>query len=231
MVTVSDANNVFSIDVATIPFAEVNNKTVTVTYAPQEVGTHTATITLSSDGAQDVTVSLNGTATAAPLVTNDPVMLPADSAYINLTSFRADWTDQTPAQNVTSYTLEVKAKPNYSTLAEADWSGVGQNYNNISGDPGQVMPEGWTFSGNGLWMEGGYISLNGSSSFSTPVLANEAGKVTVVVNANNNGSVQLLKESLYKVCADKAGTACHQDAFHKMYGIERETFRFDYVTN
>ena len=185
-VTVTDANNVFSVDVTTIPLAEVNNKTVTVTYAPQEIGTHTATITLSSDGAQDVTVSLNGTATAAPLVKYNPVMQPADSAYINLTSFRANWTDQTPAENVTSYTLEVQTKPNYSILAEADWSEVGQNYNSISSTPGLVFGEGWTYSGNGLWMEGGYISINGSSSFASPVLAVEAGKVTVVVNANNN---------------------------------------------
>lgn len=37
---------------------------ITVTYAPQEAGTHTATITLSSDGADDVVVPL--TATAKP---------------------------------------------------------------------------------------------------------------------------------------------------------------------
>ena len=43
----------------------------------------------------------------APIESYTPVMLPADSAYINLTEFRADWTDETPAENVTSYTLEV----------------------------------------------------------------------------------------------------------------------------
>lgn len=43
----------------------------------------------------------------APIEAYDPVMQPADSAYITLTSFRADWTDETPAENVTSYTLEV----------------------------------------------------------------------------------------------------------------------------
>ena len=187
-VTVNGGDGAFTTDVAAIGLDEAGNKTVTVTYAPQEVGTHTATITLSSEGAADVTVSLSGTATAAPLVKYDPVMLPADSAYINLTSFRADWTDQTPAQNVTSYTLEVKTKPNITILAEADWSGVGHNYNNIANDPGQVFSDGWTFSGSFLWMEGGSISIGTSSSFSTPVLdMAEAGKVTVVVNANANG--------------------------------------------
>jgi hypothetical protein len=115
-------------------------------------------------------------------------MLPADSNYISLTSFRADWTDQTPAQNVASYTLEVSTKPNYNILAEADWSWVGQNYNNVSAQASQYFPEGWTFNGSGLWLEGGYISINSVSYFTTPTFETAAGKVTVVINANNNGS-------------------------------------------
>ena len=43
----------------------------------------------------------------APIEAYDPVMRPVDSTYITLTSFRANWTDETPAENVTSYTLEV----------------------------------------------------------------------------------------------------------------------------
>ena len=185
--TLNDANGVFSIDETTVTVADATNKTITVTYAPQAEGTHTATITLTSDGAVDKVITLSGTATVEPLVVYDPVMLPANEDNITLTSFRADWTDRTPAQNVASYTLEVNEKVVSNTLAEADWSGVGQNYNNIANDPGQVFSDGWTFSGSYLWMEGGYISIGTSSSFSSPVLDNEAGKLTVVVNANNNG--------------------------------------------
>ena len=43
----------------------------------------------------------------APIEAYDPVMLPADSTYITSTSFRAQWTDETPDENVLSYTLEV----------------------------------------------------------------------------------------------------------------------------
>ena len=43
----------------------------------------------------------------APIEAYDPVMQPANENYITLTSFRADWTDETPAENVASYTLEV----------------------------------------------------------------------------------------------------------------------------
>ena len=185
-VTVTDENGYFTTDVATIPVAEAANKTITVTYAPQAVGDHEAYITLSTPGAQDVTLPLYGTATEAPLVKYAPVMLPADSAFIKLTSFRADWTDQTPAQNVTSYTLEVKPKPNYTLVAEADWSGVGQNYNNMSDNYEEYMPEGWGFSGYGLWLEGGYISIGSSARFWTPTLDLSASdKVTVVFRARN----------------------------------------------
>lgn len=45
----------------------------------------------------------------APIESYDPVMQPANENYITLTSFRADWTDETPDENVTSYTLEVNA--------------------------------------------------------------------------------------------------------------------------
>ncbi len=92
--TLDDANGVFSIDLTTIAAADAMNKTVTVTYAPQTAGTHTATITLSSEGAYDKVVTLNGAATNAPLVVYDPVMLPANEDYIKLTSFRADWSQR-----------------------------------------------------------------------------------------------------------------------------------------
>ena len=105
----TDADGVFSITPTTISAAEaMNGKDVTVTYSPTAFGGNTATITLSSAGAEDVTITLNG---QANLVKYAPVMLPADEAYINLTKFRADWTDATPEANVASYTLEVNGKP------------------------------------------------------------------------------------------------------------------------
>lgn len=44
--------------------AVLENGVVTITYNPAAAGNHTATLTLSSEGAQDVTIALNGTATA-----------------------------------------------------------------------------------------------------------------------------------------------------------------------
>ena len=181
--TLDDANGVFSIDLTTIAAADAMNKTVTVTYAPQTAGTHTATITLSSEGAYDKVVTLNGAATNAPLVVYDPVMLPANEDYIKLTSFRADWTDQTIPENVVSYTLDVKQKPTSGLIAEADWSEVPS-----SGSAASYMPEGWTYNG-GVYLEGGYISISSTYSLFTPVLdLTGFDKVTVVVRAKNEYS-------------------------------------------
>ena len=64
--TLSDANNVFSLGAATISrTASEEGATVSVTFAPTQVGTFTATVTLTSAGADPVTVSLSGTATEA----------------------------------------------------------------------------------------------------------------------------------------------------------------------
>ncbi|MBQ6080649.1 MAG: C10 family peptidase [Muribaculaceae bacterium] len=178
-VTVNDDNGVFTTDVATIAVADAASKTVTVTYAPQAVGTHTATITLSTPGGADVTVTLDGTATAAPLVVYNPVMLPADSAYINLTSFRADWTDQTVPENVASYTLEVKEKAGVGgVLADVDWS-------TASGNAADYLPEGWTYGNYSIYFDEGGIAITTDSYIQTNTLEIGTDKVTVVMRAKN----------------------------------------------
>lgn len=179
-VVLNDENGVFSIDVNSIALDQVGNAQIVVTYAPQAVGTHNATITLSSEGADDKVITLKGTATNAPLVVYDPVMLPANEDYITLTSFRADWTDQTVPENVASYTLEVAEKPTSGLIAQADWSEVP-----TSGSPANYMPEGWTYNG-GVYLEGGRISISSGYSLFTPVLdLTGYDKVTVVVRGKN----------------------------------------------
>ncbi len=179
-VTLDDENGVFSTNVTSIAFDQVGNATIVVTYAPQAVGTHNATITLTSEGANDKVITLKGTATNAPLVVYDPVMLPADSTYITKTSFRADWTDQTVPENVVSYTLEVNQKPTSGLIAQADWSEVPS-----SGNPANYMPEDWTYNG-GVYLEGGRISISSGYSLYTPVLdLTGYDKVTVVVRGKN----------------------------------------------
>ena len=182
--TLTDETGSFSLDASSVALADTDSgKVVTVTYSPLASGHHEAVVTLSSPDAEDVTVTLSGDAV---LNTFTPVMLPADSAFIGLTGFRADWTDQTLAKYIESYTVEVNTKPGYTLIGETDWSNVKEEGTNYAGYPDEFLPEGWTFAGNGLWCENGGLSINNKSSFMTPVYdLSGYEKVTVVVVAKS----------------------------------------------
>ena len=165
-VTLDDESGAFSIDANSVAVSDQENgKVITVTYAPQSVGNHTATITLSNPDAESKTVTLNGVAT---LETYPPVMLSADESYINLTKFRADWTDQTDAKYVDSYTLEVNTKPSCELLDEVDWSNRTEEWTNYYDNPYVLIPQGWTYSGSSLWSEDASISFGSNTSLTTP---------------------------------------------------------------
>ena len=138
--TLSDESSFFSIDDNSVAVSDQEDgKVITVTYAPQASGEHAATITLSSPGVEDKTVTING---VAVLETYRPNMLPAEESFINLTSFRADWTDETPAYNVESYTLEVGLRPAVELLDSLDGSKYPDSYSAIT------LTEPW--GGNGV---------------------------------------------------------------------------------
>ena len=62
--TLDDANGVFTVSPTTItPADAAQGATVNVTFSPSEIDTYTGTLTLSSDGAESVTIQLNATAT------------------------------------------------------------------------------------------------------------------------------------------------------------------------
>ena len=133
----TSGDNAFSLSTTSISATQAENGvTVTVTFNPSTVGIHEATVTLTSTDAESVTVKLNGTAEAVPLVTYDPVMLEAGN--ITSTSFAATWNDQTPAENVESYTLEVSTKPLVpevqliGSLVGTDFTGSASGYYNIT---------------------------------------------------------------------------------------------------
>ena len=116
--TLNDPTGYFSIDATTVPASELENgKVITVTYNPQDDGDHTATITLSSSGVLSRTVALIG---KAEIDKRNAFLLPADSSFINLTAFRADWTDETPDENVESYTLRVYTRPDVELIDYID---------------------------------------------------------------------------------------------------------------
>ena len=183
----NDPDGVFSLDAATLTRDEAEaGHDITVTYSPRTVGATVAVVTCTSEGCDPVTVTINGT---APLEVYAPVMQPVDDARVTMTSFSADWTDQTPAGNVASYTLEVQAKPAYSLIAEADFSDLPQMApTNQASHATDYLPEEWTFNGTEFNLEGGCVSLRRNSTITTAEL-NLTGydKVTVEVTARAYG--------------------------------------------
>ena len=181
----------FTIDKSNITKnAATSGVTVTVTYRPTTFGNHTGTVTLTSNGAQNVTVALNGQAT---LETHAPVMLPANSEYIDLTKFRADWTDETPAANVSSYTLEVTPKP---TVIPVELLGTldGTVYTGSYADITLSAPWGGhnVRGGNGaIYFRNNYQGANdnGNITFTVPEGYNNAPFTMTITSANSNYGV------------------------------------------
>ena len=181
--TLNDPAGVFSLDANSVSVAESQDgKNITVTYVPQALGSNTATVTLSSPEAADKTVTINGTAV---MEKHDPVMLPVDSNYISLTSYRADWTDETPAANVESYTLEVSSKPDVKLVAEADFSTLPSG-GNVGSQASQYLPEGWTLAGSTLYLDGGCITPTSGEKITTcPYDFTAYDQLTVVITAKS----------------------------------------------
>ena len=186
-VTLDDPNGVFSIDVNHIALSEVESgKDITITYAPQEVGTHNATITLSSENAEDVVIRIVGTSVFEK---HDPVMLEANEDFIKLTEFRADWTDETPAKNVESYTLEVATKAITALLGETDWSDLTYQSSSVISHWQDYFPEGWEYQGSQLFTGDGCLQLGSGGAIISPEYdLTGYDKVTVKMRAKRYSS-------------------------------------------
>ena len=180
-VTLSSSNPVFTISPSTLTAAQASaGATITVTYKPTAVGTQNDTITVSSSGAESKTVYVSGT---ADLETYDPVMLEASN--ITSTSFTATWTDETPAENVESYTLYVSDqpfKPAVALLDSIDWT------------QSNAIPAGWSQSGLNYFSSNraAYLSPDGYVQSGTYDLTGY-DKVTVMIYSEPFNSDNTLK--------------------------------------
>ncbi len=199
-ITLNDENGVYSINPAAISVADAQaGATITVTYTPGAAGNHDATITVNSEGAEDVTISLSGTAV---METTAPVMMPANEEYITTSSFRADWVDETASRYVKDYTLYVNIKnelPAGATLLTETFSSedVPTSDSNIDEGENGTLDEccdnaGWT--GYAVYLAaGGGLKLGSNKKvgyLTTPALdmTNCGGAVTVKLNARSYGS-------------------------------------------
>lgn len=193
--TLTDASGVYTINPTTISKTNAENgATVTVTYAPTAAGTHSATVTVSSQGAEAVTVAINGTATMS---TTAPVM--AAATNVGTTSFTATWTDATNAAYVRDYTLYVNKKgtnPSGALLLSEAFGGVtatNDGTSRIDSDLDTYCDNaGWT--GSYVYQAGGGGLKFGNSSnggtLTTPALdlSNCGGEITVILSTKNYGT-------------------------------------------
>ena len=181
--TLTDPEGVFTLDETTLPFDDAKGgRTYTVTYTPKAATTYSASITCSSPGADDVTVELTGN---SPYELYRPEMLPADGSMVTATTFRADWLDNTPTENVVSYSLEVKPKADVMLLAEADFSDVPKETTNHAKDAENYLPEGWTFEGKYFYLDGGFVSAGRDCIITADCNLAGYNKVSVIVKAKN----------------------------------------------
>ncbi len=161
--------------------------TLTVTYSPTAAGTHTATLTLASTGADPVTCTLTGTATLAPLDTYNPVM--QDASGVSTSAFTATWTDQTDAEAIASYTLQISKKPETTTTTVNDIID-----NSVTGITTSSYTD-WTATGtSGASYSGNcagtntYVQLRSNNSNSGIVSTTSTGKIKKVTADWNSGT-------------------------------------------
>ena len=193
--TLNDSTGSFALQQQQLDLSNPKDgKRVNLTYTPGAVGEHTATITLSSEGAQDVTIKIKGTAI---LETYPPVML--DASDLEVSSFQVNWTDETPSHNVTCYNLEVGKLPyselclqeTFSHLAANSTSDCSKHLDDIT------ATTGW--NGSKVYMGNGYLRLGNNSTkgtLETPELdmRDSNGMMTVTISAkcvSNDGSAML----------------------------------------
>jgi len=162
-----------------------NGCQVTVAFNPIQLGSASTTLSVTSTGAQAIQVQLSGNAN---MEAYDPVMQPVNTSMVDLTKFCAEWADQTPADNVLSYTLEVRTKPSFTMLESVDFSDVpdglsddGQQLIDVSGL--NYLPDGWTCV-SPMYAYSGYLITAKSISTKAYNLAGY-GKVTVDLTASS----------------------------------------------
>ena len=139
--TLSDANNVFSLETNTISKSQ-EYATVDVTFSPTVAGNYMGTITLSSAGAESVTVQLTATATLAALSTPTDLTL----SDVTSSSFTASWT---AVDGAASYEIDVVQ---------------GSTFEASAGDPvlqsdfssNNATTQNWTLSGTDTYTSYGY---------------------------------------------------------------------------
>ena len=187
--TLHDESGTFALSKTVIPLNELaHTNSIHIFYSPTEPGENTATVTLSSPGAMDQTITVTA---SAELETYPPEMV--ETSNVQPTSFQVNWNDNTPTNNVSCYNLEMARVP-YSELSIHE-SFMSLSGNSSSSDCSSHLDDytanaGW--SGHNVNLGDGYLRLGNNTQgwLETPALdmRDSQGLLTVKVKARCSGS-------------------------------------------
>ena len=133
-----NGNDAFSIDKTTITQSNGQVQTdITITYAPTSAGTHTATITLSSTGADDVTVNITATAKpATPFIMAEPETLTFDAGLNENKTLTVELSSEFLTEGITVTLNDVNdvfsVSPTSIALADAGEASINVTFNSAT---------------------------------------------------------------------------------------------------
>ena len=215
----ADPNGVFELSASRISLQNLNNGSrVYVSYKPTLEGNHTATVVLSSEGAEDKVIRLYGNCL---LETYDPVMMAATD--VTQSSFNVHWQDGTPTQNVVSYNLEVAPVPFYEermveTFDKTEYSGTSTNdwsskLDEITNTPGWSGNKLFRANNNllmgtsksGGWIETPALDMYGNNDFITVKITTRSSNSDVVAPlkiscAGNDTTIEVTSDEFASYC-------------------------------
>ncbi len=202
----NDNNGVYSIDRDRITGDNINRTNrINLTFSPKVVGNYNATLTISSNGAEDVVINLNG---VCLLETHDPYSLEAFGTEDN--HYTIQWKDNPPGRNVSGYELNYAPIPFYELRMSENFDN-NPNEGTSTTDYSSKLDEitelpGWT--GSKVYRSGSDLILGTSKSkgwLETPALDmfNNQGKVTVKVTVKSSGTTP---SALFNVSSGSSDT-------------------------
>ena len=189
-VSLTDANHVFSVSSTTISKADAEEgATVSVTFTPTTAGSYTGSVTLSSAGAESVTVALSATATAST-TPDDPTPSETTLLYEGLSGYSGS--DGTNDISSSYQYLDYKG---WNTLTKIYAGSVTGAHSN-----GGCLKFG-TSNATGS-MKTGEISLTGSGTltFYLKKYGTDTGKLNVTITGATADKTQFTPADEWTLC-------------------------------
>lgn len=189
-VSLTDANHVFSVSSTTISKADAEEgATVSVTFTPTTAGSYTGSVTLSSAGAESVTVALSATATAST-TPDDPTPSETTLLYEGLSGYSGS--DGTNDISSSYQYLDYKGWNTLTKIYAGSVTGAHSNGGCLKFGTGNATGS----------MKTGEISLTGSGTltFYLKKYGTDTGKLNVTITGATADKTQFTPDADWTLC-------------------------------